>query len=67
MNIKLLIPAILFIILSLLIIFGNIIYMIKGQWGIWSVNHWGAVIVHGVTMLVGLYLLNGAKKKEQEK
>ena len=66
MNTKLLIPAILFIILSLLVIIGNTVSTLKGDWGIWSVNHWAAVIFHAITMIVGLYLFNGAVKKKEE-
>jgi len=60
MRIKFLLPAIFFIVLSLIIIIGNTVYTIKGNWGLWSFNHWAAVIFHALTMLVGLYLFSGA-------
>ena len=66
MNTKLLVPAILFMILSLLVIIGNTVFTLKGNWVIWSVNHWAAVIFHALTMIVALYLFNGAVKKEKE-
>ena len=67
MNTKFLIPSILFFLMSLFVIIGNTIYVVKGEWGIWSVNHWGAVIFHAATMLVALYLFTGAIKKKEEK
>ena len=66
MNLKYLIPAIFFMLLSLLIISGNIYNVIKGNWEIWTLNHWGTVFFHAVTMFVGLYLLTGAMKKAEE-
>ena len=66
MNTKLLVSAIFFMILSLIVIIGNTVYVIKNDWGSWTINHWGAVIFHAVTMVVALYLLNSAIKKDKE-
>lgn len=66
MKAKFLVPAIVFMVMSLFIIIGNIIYIIKGKWGIWTINNWAAVIFHGVTMIIALYLFTGVTKKEKE-
>ena len=63
---KFLLPAIFFMFLSLFVIIGNTIFILKGEWGIWTIEHLGAVIFHGITMIAALFLLTMAVKKQEE-
>ena len=66
MKVKFLVPAVVFMALSLIVIIGNTVYVIKGEWGLWTIYHWGAVIFHAITMVIALFLFSNAIKKDEE-